>query len=133
MVPADYGSTIVSPFSAGALSAIPALSIVSLAIGVVVGITKRETRLLRFLLPVAASQIFLAVAGFEQGAFRHDANQLALWIIGTFVLLQIAGAAYIVWQLKGARGPAAAIAIFTSSYALYAAFIASMAFHGDWV
>jgi hypothetical protein len=38
-------------------------------------------------------------AGFARGALRHDANQLALWIPGTFILLQIAAGAYIVWRL----------------------------------
>ena len=132
-VPAWYCSTIVSPFSAGLLSAIPALGILSLTIGVVVGIAKRELGLLIFLLLPAASQILVVVAGFKRGAFQHDANQLALWIIGTFMLLQIVGAAYIVWRLKGARGPAAAIAIFTSSYALFAAFVAAMAFSDNWL
>ena len=49
------------------------------------------------------------------------------------MLLQIAGAGYIVWRLEGARWPAAAIAIFTSSYAFFAAFVAAMAFSDTWV
>jgi hypothetical protein len=61
-VPKWYCSTIVSPFSAGALSAIPALGILSLAIGVVVGLAKREASLLAFLLPSAASQILVVLA-----------------------------------------------------------------------
>jgi hypothetical protein len=133
LVPVEYFSTIVAPFSAGPLSVIPALGTLSLAIGVVAGIAKREMRLLIFLLLPAASQILLVVAGFQRGAFQHDAIQLGVWIIWTFMLLQIAGAAYVVWRLKGARGPAAAMAIFTSSYGLYAAFAASMAFHDDWL
>ena len=133
LVPVEYFSTIASPFSAGPLSLIPALGILSLAIGAVAGIAKREIGLLIFLVLPAASQILVAVAGFKRGAFQHDASQLASWIIGTFMLLQIAGAAYIIWRLKGARGTAAAMAIFTSSYALFAAFIASMALHDDWL
>jgi hypothetical protein len=136
-VPAWYCSIIVSSLSAGLLSAIPALGILSLAIGIVVGIAKRERGLLIFLLLPAASQILVVVAGFMRGAFQPDANQLdqlALWIIlAIFMLLQIVGAAYIVWRLKGARGPAVAIAIFTSSYALFAAFVAAMAFSDTWL
>jgi hypothetical protein len=49
------------------------------------------------------------------------------------MLLRIVGAAYIVWWSEGARWPAAAIAIFTSSYALFAAFVAEMAFHDSWL
>jgi tetrahydromethanopterin S-methyltransferase subunit C len=132
-VPVWYCSTIASPFGAGYLTAIPALGILSLAIGVVAGFAKRELSLLIFLLPLAASQILVVVAGFLRGAFIRDPNYLALWIIGTFMLLQIAGAAYIVWRLKGARWPAAAIAIFTSSYASFAAFVAAMAFTDSWL
>jgi hypothetical protein len=131
-VPTWYFSEITSPFSAGLLTAIPALGTLSLAIGVVLGILKRKSGLLVFLLLPAASQIFVVVAGFMRGAFRSDSNQLGL-LIWTFVLLQIAGAGYIVWRLKGARGSATALAFFTSSYALFAAFIATMAFSDDWL
>jgi hypothetical protein len=109
------------------------LGILSLAIGVVTGIAKREKRLLLFLLLPAASQILLVVAGFARGAFRHNRSQLSLWIIWTFILLQIAGAAYLAWRLKGARVPAAATGVFTSSYAFIAAFVASMALNDDWL
>jgi hypothetical protein len=88
---------------------------------------------LLFLLLFAASQILLVVAGFARGAFKHSPSQGTPWIIWTFVLLQIAGAATIVWRLKGARGPAAAIAVLTSTYAFFAAFVASMALADDWV
>jgi hypothetical protein len=91
-VPKWYASTIVSPFSAGVLTMVPALGILSLAIGVVLGIVKRRTGLLTFLLLPAASQILLVVAGFMRGAFRSNGNQLGVWI-WTFVLIQIAVAA----------------------------------------
>lgn len=132
-VPIWYFSTTTSPFNAGPLSAIPALGILSLVIGIVTGAVKRETRLLIFLLPLAASQILVAAAGFLRGALRHDPNGLLLWIIGTFIFLEIAGAAYAVWRLKDARSPAAAIAFFSSSYALFSAFVATMAFTDDWI
>lgn len=132
-VPFEYFSTIVSPFSADLLTIVPVLGVLSLAIGVVAGIAKRERRLLIFLLPPAASQILLVVAGFNRGAFRHDPSHLAYWIIWTFILFQIAGAAYLVWRLTGAKAPAAAMAVFTSSYAFFAAFVASMALADDWL
>jgi len=84
--------TGLSPFSEGFLGAIPALGIPPLAVGVVVGFAKRQIGLLIFLLLPAASQILVVVAAFLRGAFRHDTNQLTLWIIGAFMLLQIAGA-----------------------------------------
>jgi hypothetical protein len=133
MVPVDYFWTIASPFSTDLLTIVPVLGILSLAIGVVTGIAKREKRLLLFLLLPAASQFLLVVAGFARGAFRHNPSHLSLWIIWTFIMLQIAGAAYLAWRLKGARVPAAAMGVFTSSYAFMAAFVASMALNDDWL
>jgi len=133
MVPVEYFWTIVSPFSTDLLTIVPVLGILSLAIGVVTGVAKREKRLLLFLLLPAASQIFLVVAGFARGTFRRDPNHVSLWIFWAFILLQLACAAYLAWRLKGARGPAAAMAVFTSSYAFFAAFVASMAFADDWL
>jgi hypothetical protein len=132
-VPSWYFATIVSPFSTGVLSAIPSLGILSLAIGIVVGFARRETRLLVFLLLPATTQILVAVAGLSRGALQRDPNHLSGWILGTFMLLQIAGAVCMVWRLGGARWPAAAIAMFTSTYALFAAFVAAMAFSDDWL
>jgi hypothetical protein len=133
MVPVDYFWTIASPFREGAFTMIPALGVLSLAVGLVMGIAKREKRLLLFLLLFAASQILLVAAGFARGAFKHNPSPGAPWIIWTFLVLQVAGAAYLVWRLKGARAPAAAMAVFTSSYAHDAAFVASMALADDWV
>ena len=132
-VPSWYWSTIFAPVGAGPLSAIPAIGGLSLAIGVVVGLAKRATSLWLFLLLPAASQLFVAIAGFLRGAFQHDPNNVAGWVVCTFLLLQLVGAAYIVWRSAGARWPAAAIALFTSSYALFAAFVAGMAFADDWL
>ena len=132
-VPFEYFYAIVSPFSADLLTIMPVLGVLSLAVGVVAGIAKREKRLLIFLLLPAASQILLVVAGFARGAFKNNPGQGAPWIIWAFVLLQIAGAATIVWRLKGARAPAAALAIFTSTYGFFAAFVASMALADDWL
>ena len=133
MVPVDYFWTIVSPFSTDLLTIVPVLGILSLAIGVVTGIAKREKRLFLFLLLPAASQMLLIVAGFARGALRHNPNHLSLWMFWTFILFQIAGAAYLAWRLKGARVPAAALGVFTSSYGFMAAFVASMALNDDWL
>jgi hypothetical protein len=132
-VPFEYFSTIVSPFSTDLLTIVPVLGILSLAIGVVAGIAKREKRLLLFLLLPAASQILLVAAGFARGAFKHNPSPGPPWIIWASILLQFLAAAYLVWRLKGARAPAAAIAVFTSSYAFMAALVASMALADDWL
>jgi hypothetical protein len=133
-VPAWYFSTLLMPFGAGALSAIPASGVVCLVIGAIWGIKNQKTHLLIFFLLVVASQILVVAAGFSRGSLRGAANQLILQtLLGTFLLLQIVIAGYFVWRLKGARWPAAALAIFTSSYAAFGAFIAAMAFSDDWL
>ena len=76
------------------------------------GFVGHETSLWIFLLLPAASQTLVVVAGFLRGTLRHDPHHVTRWVIRTFMLLQIVGAAYIVWWSEGARWPAAAIAIF---------------------
>jgi hypothetical protein len=131
-VPTWYFSTILMPFGAGSLSAVPALGVVCLAVGAVSGIIKRKTNLLIFLLFIVASQVLVVVSGFMRGSFPGETSERSLLtILSALVLLQIAGAGYVVWRFKGARWPAAMLAIFTSSYAAFAAFVALMAFNND--
>jgi hypothetical protein len=133
-VPTWYFSTLLMPFGAGMLSAIPASGAVCLVIGAVWGIIERKANLLVFLLLIVASQALVVVAGFWRGSLRGTTNELTLQtLLGIFLLLQIAIAGYFVWRLKGARWPAAALAIFTSSYAAFGAFVAAMAFSNDWL
>jgi hypothetical protein len=129
-LPTEYFPTILAPFREGILTAIPALGVVCLAIGVVLGIARREAGLLMFAALPAASQILVSVAGFMRGSFRDSGSHP---ILLTFLLLQLVAAGYLVWRMKGARWPAAALAVFSLSYALFAAFIAVMAFNNDWL
>ncbi len=129
-LPVWYFSTIAAPFSAGMLSAIPALGIVCLIFGVVCGTLKRRLDLSMFLVLPAASQALVVVAGLMRGSLTVQVSEPML---ATFVLLQIAFAGYFVFRLKGARLPAVALAIFTSSYAFFAAFVAGMAFADRWL
>ena len=133
-VPVWYFSTLSMPFSAGPLSAIPASGAICLVIGAGWGVIKRKMNLLLFLLLIVATQVLVVVAGFLRGSLRGTTNQLTLQtLLGAFLLLQIAFAGYLVWRLKGARWPAVALAIFTSSYAAFGAFVAAMAFSDDWL
>lgn len=129
-LPIWYFSTIFAPFGAGVLTAIPALGVLCLAVGVVLAILSRETGLWLFLLLPAASQLLVAVAGLMRGSLPHSASHPILFI---FFLLQIALAGYLVWRLTGARRPATMLAAFSSSYAFFAAFVALMAFSDDWL
>jgi len=126
--PAWYFSTVLAPFSAGPLTAIPALGVLSLALGVTLGALKRERGLLVFALLPLASQALVAVAGFMRGMLRESTP-----LIWAFLLLQVAVAAYLVWRVKRARLAAVALAVFAASYAFHAGFIASMAFTDTWL
>lgn len=129
-VPSWYFSTILAPFSAGPLSAIPAFGIICLACGAVWGLRQRRRGLLIFLLLPAASQGLVVVAGFMRGMLKGESSQPYLL---AFLLLQIIVAGCFVFRFSGARFPATALAIFTVSCALFAAMVAGMAFRDTWL
>lgn len=129
-LPEWYFSTILAPFGAGVLTAIPAVGIVALAFGVIWGAARRQLGLLIFLSLPVASQVLVAVSGFMRGGLGDHESEVVLW---TFLLLQAAAAGYFVFRLKGARLPASALAIFALSYAFFASFVASMAFSDVWL
>ena len=120
---------------AGAIAmVIPAIGIAGLIIGIVWGAVARAPGLLFFLALPAASQVFVAIAGFMRGWFRNPLlQQTAGIVLLAFMLMQIAAAGYLVFRLKGARLPAIALAIFSLSYANFASLVAFMAFTEQWL
>lgn len=129
VLPQWYFKTILAPFSAGPLTAIPALGVVCFAIGIVLGIRARAPSLLFFALLALASQAYVALAGFLRGAF-HTSNDPVFFV---FLVVQVVLAGYLIYRLKGARLPAVFLAIFTSSYAFFASFVAAMSFGDTWL
>lgn len=129
-LPDWYFSCILAPFSAGMLTMVPAAGIVCLLVGAVWGAIKRRLGLLVFLLPPAASQALVAVAGFMRGSVDNDASGI---ILSAFFWLQLAVAAYFVFRLEGVRLPAVALSLFSLSYAWFASFVASMSFSDLWL
>jgi hypothetical protein len=126
-LPLWYISTILDPFAVGWLTAIPAIGMLCLAAGVTWGLVKEEPSLLVFLLLPAVSQLLVVVAGFLPRSLQGSAGDPILW---AFLLLEVAVAGFLVWRLKWARGPAAALAAFALSYAFFACFVAGMDFSG---
>lgn len=125
-----YFPTIFSPLSAGYLTLIPAIGVVSLVFGVVLGIRARRRSLLLFGLLALASHVYVAIAGFFRGSLPgSDSHPLLL----AFLLVEVVISCYLVYRLKGVRIPAIFLAIFTSSYAGMACFIAAMSFTNDWL
>jgi len=130
-VPTWYFAAILTPFSEGELSAIPAFGVLCFIIGVVLGFSRRRKDLLVFLVLILVSQLLVVMAGLMRGSLRAGVTLDLLLLV--FLLPQIAASAYLVWRLKGSRWPAAALAGFTSTYALFAAFVAEMAFRDVWL
>jgi len=129
-LPQWYFSAIFRPFAEGLFTAIPSLGIVCLAIGIILGVIGRKPSLLIFLFLPAMSQALVAAAGLMRGTLRYEAYEPILW---AFLLLQVTVAGYLVYRLKNARPAAAALGIFTISYAFFAWFVAAMAFGDTWV
>jgi hypothetical protein len=124
-LPVTYFSTIFMPLSGGVVTAVPALGVVGLIVGVIWGIVVRRRGLLLFLTLPVASHALVAVGDSMR---RSLPPENGMTILCAFLLLQLALAGYFIIRLKGARLPAAALAVFTSSYALLAAFFVMMGF-----
>lgn len=129
-LPLWYFFAILAPTSAGFLTAIPALGAVCLIVGTAWGIARRDRRLLLFVIPAMLSEIMVAVAGVNRGRLTSaSASPILLAFLAIEVLICLA----LIALLRGNRGPAVALAIFGCSFALFAAFVASMAFTDQWL
>jgi hypothetical protein len=124
-----YFPCVLAPFSAGPLTLIPAVGVVCLAIGAILGMRARAPSLLFFGVLALISHAYVALAGFLRGTM-HDSNSPMFLV---FLLLQVVLAGYLVYRVKGARLPAIFLAIFTSTYAFFASFIAAMSFSDTWL
>jgi len=123
-------STIVNPLSAGPLSAIPALGVISLVVGLILALSGREPRLFLFLIPFTLSQLFVAIAGALRGQLREESSLTPSLL---FIVVQVVLVAYLIYYLAGARGAAVALAAFSLTYALFAGFVAGMSFSDNWL
>lgn len=114
------------PFLFWPLTAFPILGTICLVIGLTLGIVRRKTRLLLFLIPVALSQILVTTAGIagEPGFWGLDG---LIYIV--FFVLQIVLSVYLIFRVQDAVPAAVASALFSVIYALTAIFIAQTAYH----
>jgi hypothetical protein len=114
----------------GLLTAIPALGTVCLMLGIGLALVRGRRSLLLFLIPLIASEAFVALAGMMRGDFRGEtANPILLG----FLAAQLIVSAWIVYRCRAALPAALLLAIFSISYALFAAFVAAMSFSDDWL
>jgi hypothetical protein len=68
------------------LSEIPFLGMLSLLAGSIIGISQRRLQLLLFLVSIAASETFVAIAGMLRGQMRGRASYAPFWL---FLGLQV--------------------------------------------
>ncbi len=106
------------------------VGLLGLVLGTVLGIKRRQAKLLWFLLSPLLSQVYVAFAGLLRGALASDPATLAFWI---FMALQLAMLSFLLFRCRDARLPGAALSLFGISYALFAAFFAAMSFTDTWL
>src|SRR5262245_57090277 len=127
-LPQWYFATILAPFSAGSLTAVPALGVACLVVGSALGIRARAPSLLYFALLALASEIYVAVAGLLRGVV-DSGNGPIFW---AFLAAQALVAAYLIYRLEGVSVAAALLSVFTTTYAAFASFVAAMSFSDTW-
>lgn len=130
VLPEWYFSSVTMPLVAGPLSAIPAFGTICLVVGLVSGLIKRERRLALVIVPFAASELLVAIAGFWRGEVADGIGQSVLIV---FMVLQVAFALYLIYRMEDARLAGIALALFSVTYALFAAFVSAMSFGDVWV
>ena len=130
-LPLWYFSSLLHPFDAGFLSLVPAIGIVCLVVGACLTFARRNTALSWVLASVLLSQVFVALAGFLRGEVSQDEQLFA--VTATFLCVQLVCLVLLLWYSKGARAASIPLAFFGGTYALFAAFVAVMAFSDTWL
>lgn len=129
-LPQWYFPAILAPFAAGPLTLIPAAGVLALLAGAAMAALRRRREALWFLVPAAADHILVAVAGLMRGGLDQDVSNPVLI---AFLVAQLVLCGGLVWRLRKARVEAALLTVFAMTYALFAAFIASMSFTDVWL
>ena len=132
-LPSWFFDRATHPFSAGALTLIPAIGLLSLALGVITGAIKRRRDLLWFLLPSALSQGLVAIAGIMRGQVPYSGITALTVGILTFMAAQFIICGYLIYRVKGARVSATALSVFSVTYATFSVFVAGMSFTDNWI
>ncbi|WP_333570998.1 hypothetical protein [Sphingomonas sp.] len=133
-LPTWYLGAAMMPFSGGVLTLVPAIGLFAFAVGIVLCAIMRRRALLWFLALFAASELLVALAGIMRGEVRAVGSSTPLSLgLNLFLGAQILASGYLIYRIKGARAPAAALSVFSVTYAATAAFVASMSFSDSWL
>ena len=128
ILPQWYFMTIIAPFGAGVLTAIPASGIVTLVAGVILAIMRRERFVLFALLPVAAAHLYVTVAGFFRGQLPDSS-----FLFSGLMLVELLFVGALILYARHSKLAAALLGWFCLTYSFFAAFIGAMAFSDTWL
>jgi hypothetical protein len=133
-LPSWYLGAALAPFSAGALTLIPAVGLLSLIIGVILGAVQRRRQLMWFLLLFVSSEVLVAISGVMRGQVSPSgpANLLDAGLL-IFLGAQFAVSGFLIYRVKAARASASALGVFSVTYAAAAIFVAAMSFTDNWL
>lgn len=126
LLPKWFYLSLLHPFWFGPLSSFPALSMICLVAGLVLGIIRRQARLLLFLIPIAMSQALVTAIGLVGESGFWGVDQVIYWC---FLVLQIALSVWLAYHAGTAQPAALALAVFSIIYAFMATFVAATAYH----
>lgn len=117
--------------STGWLGAVPTLGLLALVVGLgaSAAVMDRRARLTWFLASPLLSEVFVAGARMFRGKVEAPTTGHAT---GAFLVVQLCLCLVLIANAKGARFAAMALSVFSVCYALFATFVAGMAFRGDW-
>lgn len=133
-LPSWYLDAATHPSSAEALTVVPAIGLVSLLLGMILGAMRPRQELLWFLLLFVSSEALVGIAGAMRGQVRAGTSIRILGVaLYAFLGFQLAASAYLIYRIRGTRASAAALAVFSLTYAAAAVFVASMSFADEWV
>lgn len=133
-LPTWYLGAAMAPFSAGVLTLLPAVGLLALLGGGVLGFIKRRRDLFWFLALFAASELLVAIAGLMRGQVRPSGSEIALSTgMLLFLAAQCVASGYLVYRIKGSRVAASAFGFFCITYAAAATFVAAMSFTDNWL
>jgi hypothetical protein len=121
ILPQWFFQTLASPLGGGLLTAIPVSGIVTLIVGVVLAIRRRERFALFALLPVGMAHLYVTAASFFRGGLPDSSFLSSAFLLGELLFV----GALIVYS-RHSRLAAALIGWSCLAYAFVAALIGDM-------
>jgi hypothetical protein len=116
--PGVYFSALLPPFPNGLLTLLPLLGVIALVTGGIIGLRRRNKRLLWFIAPVALIQVMLAFTGWT--TLRYESHVYA----GYFLIAMVLGATALAWRAARDKVAAALLSGFIVTYMIVSVVVA---------